>query len=158
MSHSIFLTLESARHGSIAGSVTQAGFEDLIEVFSTDHEVSIDLNPTGRRARGRNKHGAFAVTKGIDKATVLLYDSWNTNDRITTFRLECYNTNLDGALSLFYSMELEDARINSIQQQLANPALSPVPELEVVSFFYGKITWRFADGNLEASSDNNIGV
>ncbi|WP_075351254.1 type VI secretion system tube protein TssD [Algoriphagus marinus] len=158
MSHLILLTLESARHGSIAGSVMQAGFENLIEVFSTDHEVSTDLNPTGRRARGRNKHGAFAVTKGIDKATVLLYDSWDRNDRISVFRLECYNTNLEGVLSLYYSVELEDARISSIQQQLANPALSPVPELEVVSFIYSKITWRFADGNLEASSDTNIGA
>lgn len=155
MSQLILLTLESARHGNISGSVSQAGFEDLIEVFSTSHEVSTDLTPTGRRARGRNKHGAFAVTKGIDKATVLLYDSWNTNDRITVFRLECYNASLEGTLSLYYSVELEDAKITSIKQQLANPALSPIPELEVVSFLYRTITWRFADGNLEASSGTN---
>jgi type VI secretion system Hcp family effector len=158
MSHLILLTLESSRLGAIAGSVSQAGFEDLIEVFSTSHEVSTDLSTSGRRARGRNKHGAFAVTKGIDKATVLLYDSWNTNDRITVFRLECYNTNLEGTLSLYYSVELEDARITSIKQQLANPALSSLTELEEVSFAYREIRWLFADPSLEATSRADQGA
>ena len=158
MSHSIFLTLESSRHGSIAGSVMQPGFEELIEVFSTSHEVSTDVSTTGRGARGRNKHGVFEVTKGIDRSTVLLYDSWNTNDRIVLFRLECYKTNEEGALSLFYTVELEDARITSIKQLLANPALSPLPELEEVSFAYREIRWLFADPSLEAASRTDQGA
>lgn len=158
MSHLILLTLESARHGSIAGSVSQAGFEDLIEVYSTSHEVSTDLNTSNRRVRGRNKHGVLSVTKGIDKATVLLYDSWNTSDRIGVFRLECYNTNLEGTLSLYYSVELGEARITSIKQQLANPALSSVAEMEEVSFAYREIRWIFADPSLEAASRADQGA
>ncbi|MEN2282118.1 type VI secretion system tube protein TssD [Algoriphagus sp. SE2] len=153
MSHLIVLILESSRNGTISGSVNRSGFEGLIEVYSTSHEVSsTDSNQSGRRARGRNKHEALEVTKGIDKATVLLYDSWDKNDQINLFRLECYNTGLEGVLSLYYTIELENARITSIKQQLANPALSPVPELEIISFAYRNISWRFADGNLEASS------
>lgn len=134
MAHLILLTLGSSRNGNIARSVTRVGFEDLIEVFSTSHEVSTDSNQSVRRARGRNKHEAMVITKGIDKATVLLYDSWHTNDRINLFRLECYNTGVEGNLSLYYTVELEDTRITSIKQQLSNPALSAVPELENVTF------------------------
>jgi type VI secretion system secreted protein Hcp len=153
MLNQIYLTLESSRHGSIAGSVLQPGFEDLIEVFSTEHDVSVDSNFSSRRARGRNKHTPLAVTKGIDKASVLLYDSWNTHDRINLFRLEYYKPNEQGTSSLYYTIELENAIITSIKQQLTNPALSPLPTLEIVSFAYQGITWRFEDGNLEASSN-----
>lgn len=152
MSHQLFLTLESSRHGRIEGSVTQPTFEDLIEVFSTSHEVSVGLTPTGRRSRSRNHHGPYIISKGVDKASVLLYDSWNTNDRINLFRLEYYKTNNQGILSLFYTVELENARITSIKQQLVNPLLSTLTELEEVAFTYNEIRWIFADPSLEASS------
>lgn len=158
MSQQLFLTLESGRNGRIEGSVAQAGFEDLIEVFSTSHEVSTDATLSGRRARSRNQHGAFTISKGVDKASVLLYESWNTNDRINLFKLEYYKTAHQGTLELFYTVELENARIISIKQQLVNPLLSPLTEIEEVSFAYMEIKWTFADPSLGASADATIGA
>ena len=158
MSQQLFLTLESGRNGRIEGSVTQAGFEDLIEVFSSSHEVSTDATLSGRRARSRNQHGAFTISKGVDKASVLLYDSWNTNDRINLLKLECYKTAHQGTLELFYTVELENARITSIKQQLANPLLSPLATVEEVSFAYMEIKWTFADPSLETSIRVDIGA
>ena len=156
MSQFILLTLASSRHGNIAGSAVKAGFEGLIEVFSTSHEIAIESSSSSIRSRGRTKHDVFAITKGIDKATVLLYDSLIRSERFSDMRLDCYNTGEDGSLSKFYSVELKDARIASIKQQLADPSLSPISELEVVSFTYGTITWLFADGSLEASGNTTL--
>lgn len=153
MSQQLFLTLESNRHGTIEGSVTQSGFENLISVFSTTHAVTSATSVTGRRARGKNQHGPLIITKAIDKASVLIYDCWNTNDRFKRVKIESYATGEDGSVSLFYSIELENARISAIRQQLANPALTELTQLEEVAFEYQTITWRFAEGNLEAISE-----
>lgn len=153
MPQQLFLTLESNRHGTIEGSVTQSGFENRIAVFSTTHTVTSGTAATGRRARGKNQHGPLIITKAIDKASVLIYDCWDTNDRFNLVRIESYATGQDGRLSLYYSIELENARISAIRQQLADPALTTESQLEEVSFVYGQIRWQFHDANLEAESN-----
>lgn len=155
MSDQIYLSIESGRHGQIEGSVTRAGFEGLIEVIATQHEVTADVGGTGRRARGRNKHKSLFVTKGVDKASVKLFDVWNIHERLESFRLTCYRPSDDGTSTLFYAIELEDAIIVSIEQQLANSSLTTIPEQEVVAFAYGRITWQYPEDGLETSSNHS---
>jgi type VI secretion system secreted protein Hcp len=152
MSDQIYLSIESASHGQIEGSVTRAGFEGLIEIIATQHEVSSNLGGTGRRATGRNKHESFVITKGIDKASVKLLDVWNSHERLESFRLTCYRPSDDGTSTLFYAIELQEAMIVSIEQQLANASLTTLPDQELIAFTYRGITWEFPEDNLTTNS------
>ncbi|MHA7131390.1 Hcp family type VI secretion system effector [Algoriphagus namhaensis] len=152
MSQQLYLNLETSRHGQIAGSVSRAGFEDLIQVFSSEHEVrTTAAGAGGRRASAKKQHGPFRIIKGVDKATVLLYDAWSTNDRVDHFKLDVYQDNSAGVLSLFYSVELQNAKITSIRQQLADTSFSNDTPVEEISFEYSEIVWLFAEGNLQAT-------
>ena len=150
----LFLELSTSSQGTIPGSVTQSGFEDKIGVFHTHHLVETQAN-TSSRARGRGKHEPLTIVKDIDKATVLLYNAWSRNERVDTFKLEYYRSTSQGTLDLYYTVELEQARITSIEQILVQNDLGLVVEREVVKFAYQSIVWTFANPNLTATASQN---
>lgn len=147
MSSFLYLQLTSNSQGAIKGSVTQKGHEDQIEVFASEHLVDSPAATSGRR-RGNNVHGPIIITKGIDKATVLLYRAFNNNEILSGFRLECYKTVRGRVQRLYYTIELENVHIASIRQTLLAEGFEGAQEAEIIAFNYGSITWTFADGGL----------
>ena len=147
MSSFLYLQLTSNSQGPIKGSVTQRGHEDQIEVFASEHLVDSPAATSGRR-RGHNVHGPFIITKGIDKATVLLYQAFNNNEVLSDFKLEYYKTVRGRVQRLFYSVELAQVSIASIKQTMVADGFDGAREAEIIAFNYGSITWTFADGGL----------
>jgi type VI secretion system secreted protein Hcp len=152
MSAQLYLQLKATHQGEIKGSVKQKGHENQIEVFATEHEVESATDNTGIR-RGRNVYKPFIVTKGIDKATVLLYKAWSTNELFATFKLDYFKKNVNGQHALFYTVELSGACIVSIKQSMASAGYTDAEEREIIAFTYRTITWTFADGNLTAEGN-----
>jgi len=153
----LFLQVETSAQGNIEGSVTQVGFENKIGVYHTHHLVDTQIDVIGR-VRGRGTIHPLIITKDIDKATVPFYNAWYRNEMVTQFILEYYRVDQQGALSLYYTIELEQARIESIEQILVENDLGMVVEREVVKFASRKITWTFADGGLMALAGSSRGA
>lgn len=153
MAVQLFMKLNSRSNGEIQGSVTQVGFEGQIAVFNTKHLVDAPVSPTGL-ATGKRSHGVFQVSKSIDKASVLLLDSWNRNDKIEFVSLDCYRSAATGELQKYYSVRLENVRIVSVEQILSSGFTPDVLEQEIVCFLYQTILWSFEEGLFESMSSN----
>ena len=67
-----YLTLKGNKQGEIKGSVTQKGREGKIMVIAVDHQI--------KPGQSKLQHGAFVITKELDKSTPLLFKAATTGE------------------------------------------------------------------------------
>jgi type VI secretion system secreted protein Hcp len=111
-----------------------------IDVASFQYSVS---RPAGRPATGEPRepanHQGLTITKGIDKATPLLYRHCSSGEPLDNVVLEINHTTPDGQIIQEY--RLRNAVITSTQT-----AVGPNPgsrSLEKVRFSYESIEWTY---------------
>lgn len=147
-----YLKLKGSKQGEVKGSVTQKGREGKIMVIAVDHQIK---SP----AAGKVGHGAFVVTKELDRSTPLLLKAATTAETFD-FELQFWTPNLGGATGggaekQHYTVKLTGARIVDHEFKMLNnksPELTRFAEHEVISFTYDKIEWIWTDGPLSASA------
>ena len=156
MARSGYLKIEGESAGTVAGSVKQKGHEDWIEVIALEHNVIVPVDNQSGQIYGRRQHKPFIITKALDKATPLLFQIMGRGENIKTAVLDFMKVSAKGGEEILFTYTLEDAKIIQIESIMANvkdPQLDNLPNMEKIYLAYRKISWKFADGNLESSDD-----
>ena len=148
---SMYLTLTGETQGLIQGDVTQAKREDSIRVLAYFHEITSPRDAATGLPIGNRQHKPLTIVKLIDKATPKLYKILASNEGITEWRLDFYRPSSSGGEQLYYTIELTNAIIVRIRAQGDMTQVS-----ETIAFVYQKITWKWTEGDLEATDDWEI--
>jgi type VI secretion system secreted protein Hcp len=154
MAESIHLKLK-ANGQEIQGESTQTsnGRENTIECVEFKDAVRTAREHGSRAAVGRRVHEPISIIKRIDKSTPLLSKALCRNEKIEgEFQFFRPNPAGDGTTEQFFTVKIEDGRIDSIQRHSPNafdPAESKNPPLETVTFVYAKISWIYVPTGAE---------
>lgn len=139
-----------ASNQDIAGEPTQIGggrSENGIEVYYFEHGVRASREAGSGMATGRRVFDPIVIHKRIDKASPLLSKALVENQRIDgTFKFFRPSPSGDGTTEQYYSIQIEDGRIDSIRQLLPDvlhPTSTGSPPVEEVRIVFNKITWTF---------------
>jgi type VI secretion system secreted protein Hcp len=156
MALNAYLRLKGATQGDIKGSVTQKGREDSICVIAFSHEIVSPRDAASGLPTGKRMHKPLMITKEVDKSTPLLYNLLINNENIKTWKLEFWQPSSSGHEVQFYTIDLMNASIASIEQHMLNnknPEFMKYKEYENIYFCYQKITWTWKDGGITAEDD-----
>jgi len=156
-----YLKLKGQKQGDINGSVTQKGRENSIMVIAVSHSIVSPRDMASGLPTGKRQHKPIIITKELDKASPLLYNSLVTNENISTWTLNFWTPQIKAATGVgnevnHFRIELVNANIASIDFRMLNnknPELSRYAEYEEVAFTYQKITWTWIDGGITAQDD-----
>ncbi|QGY44013.1 type VI secretion system tube protein Hcp [Maribellus comscasis] len=156
MALNAYMRLTGQTQGEIKGSVTQAGREDSIMVVEFHHEVESPVDAASGLPTGKRQHKPLVVTKEIDKSTPLLLNALTNNENITEMELRFWQPSRSGQEIQYYTIELKNARIVNIGQEMLN---NQYPEnmrhqvREQIAFVYQKIIWTFEDAGITAEDN-----
>lgn len=146
MAETVHLYLK-ANGQDIQGESSQhdLGRENSIECVYFEDSVRTAREHGSRAAVGRRVHEPIEIVKRIDKSSPLLAKALCRNETINAeFKFFRPNPAGDGTTEQFFSVKIENGRIDSIQRTSPNsfdPAASKNPPMETVRFVYHKITW-----------------
>jgi type VI secretion system secreted protein Hcp len=135
----------------IDGSCVQSGREGSVIVYAIDHQINRAMDPQGGISTGPLQHGVFVATKDIDKSSPKLHEVLVTGAIIPEAKFEFWSVTDENKEVNHYNIILETVRITGIKLEKPNalyPENADVTDREKVAFTYGKITWKYTDGNL----------
>jgi type VI secretion system secreted protein Hcp len=156
MALNAYLTLTGETQGKVNGSCTQAGREDMMEIYGFNHEVLSPRDAASGLPTGKRQHKPIVITKAIDKATPLLMTILTNNEIINTWKIDFYRPSRAGNEELYYNIELVNANICSIRPEQLNNKYPDNMNHELrehVAFTYQKIIWTWEDGGITAEDD-----
>ena len=136
----IYMYIDGGDLGNIEGSVTDAGFEGLIEVLGYHHQIQSDLT-------SRNLHSYVRVVKPLDKASPLLQRAIDYRTILPEVVIEFYRMNAVAQMEAYYQIKLDNAVLREVENQAqANGVFT-----ELLAFQYYQITWTWLLDNIEHS-------
>jgi type VI secretion system secreted protein Hcp len=138
----------------ISGSVTIDGRVGSIEILEFDHEVRIPTDADTGELTGTRKHEPLVFSKAFDASSPYLYKACSNGQTLKEMDIVWYKIDESGTEREYFRHKLEDVKITSIKPKMYNTKdldKERYPHLETVSLRYGKITWTYADGNIEFS-------
>lgn len=133
----------------IEGESTQTdlGRDKTIECLSFKDNVRTARELGSRAAVGRRVHEPIEFIKRIDKSSPLLAKALCRNEKVQgTFRFYRPSPNGDGTTEQFFSIEITDSRIDSIERispNASDPAASKNPPMEIIRVVYATIRWIY---------------
>jgi len=134
-------------------SQTSLGRENSIECVEFQDSVRTAREHGSRAAVGRRVHAPIRIVKRIDKSSPLIAKALCRNERVDAeFKFFRPNPNGDGTTEQFFTVKLENGRVDSIERLSPNaldPAEAKAPPLETVSIVYHTITWIFVPTGAE---------
>jgi type VI secretion system secreted protein Hcp len=140
MALNAYLTLKGQQQGTIAGSVTQKGKENSIQVFS----YSFGSEASG----GPPNPGEFMVAIDADQSSPKILNAFVNQETITDFKLDLYTTNNVGEEILEQGWEITNGKVASYRSGAVIPSTTgPVNE---VTFTFQKIDYTWFDGDIVA--------
>ena len=139
------LFVEGSVSGPIEGSVSEQGVEGGMAVIGMSHGVSTERDAASGLPTGKRQHKPVSITKPIDKATPLLFNALVNNEALTSVEIQFFRDGRDGKDGVYYTIELENASIASMETAL--------PNYEEVSFTYQKIIVTWEEGGITAEDD-----
>ena len=134
------MTVEGESQGLIEGSCEAAGKEDTIVVVGNEHRVYVPTDAQTGEPTGSRIHEPYTILKYKDESTPKLYQALCTGEESET-QIKFYRTGPMGQEEHYFTVTLENARIIEIREI--------TPNLEGVSFYYDRITWRWENGGIE---------
>jgi type VI secretion system secreted protein Hcp len=149
-----YMTVTDDTGKKIDGSVTVEGREGTCEILEFDHEVRMPIDSDDGNITGTRKHEPFVFTKSQDAASPYMYKAVANGQTLKNMTLVWYKIDDTGSEKEYFRHTLEDVKITSIKPKMYNTKdldKERYPHLETVSCKYGKITWTYADGNIEFS-------
>jgi type VI secretion system secreted protein Hcp len=142
--------------GQIKGDCTQAGDKkDTMLVYAVDHNVEIPKDTHTGLPTGQRIHHPLKVTKHIDNASPKLAQACCKGEQLTV-EIDHYRIDPTGIEKKYYTIKLEEAIIvqhHAFKPLTFIPDNKPYHDMEEISFTYSKITWTYADGNIEYTDD-----
>jgi type VI secretion system secreted protein Hcp len=144
MALSSYLRCTFQSQGEMKGSVTQKGLEGSVEVIAFSHELISPRDAASGLPTGKRMHKPIVITKRMDCASPQFWNALVNNENITKWEMKCYQPEPGGTTQNFFTINLEDASVASIQvrQELnKNPDLTRYEIALQIAFTYRKITW-----------------
>ncbi len=156
MAMTSYLKLKGANQGDIKGDCTQKGHENMILVYSIDHQVEIPRDTHSGLPTGQRIHHPLTILKHKDQASPLLFQACCTGEQITEFELDFYRISPKGQEEHYYTIKLEKAIIVSLASHTPTTFLEenkPYHDMEEVSFSYEKMVQTYEPDGIEAEDD-----
>jgi type VI secretion system secreted protein Hcp len=150
------LVLEGKDRGNVEGSCLIAPHENTIEVWGCSHSVVSPRDAASGLPSGKRQHKPFVITKGVDKASPHLMAILTTNESVVSWALKFYRPSESGAEEHYYTIELENATIASINMEKLNNKYADNMQHEYrehVAFTYQKITWTWEIDGIMCADD-----
>ncbi|MEX0645550.1 MAG: type VI secretion system tube protein Hcp [Parvularculaceae bacterium] len=99
----------------VEGTVTDAGFEDMIHVFDVHFEISAAQGATIGAARStRAEYKPIYVTLPVDRSTPLITQALAQNHVISNFKIQLTQPQQGGGEVVYYTIELDNGRVSSM--------------------------------------------
>jgi type VI secretion system secreted protein Hcp len=149
-----YMWIKNETGGDVKGSVDVAGREGSVEVVEFHHEVRIPTDPDTGRLTGTRKHEALTIVKAYDASSPYLYKAVCQGETFQSVELKWYSINDKGEEKEYFNHKLEGVKICSVKPIMYNckdATKERYVHLEEVSMRYLKITWKYLEGNLQAS-------
>lgn len=143
-----------AKIDNIKGSCKVKGREDTVQILAMDHDVIIPVDPKDATATGARQHGAMELTANIDKAYVNMMKACCTSTAIKSIEVDFYEIGDDGKQKKYFTIKLEKARVTDVRTwfpDVDDTATDKYKHMVTYGLRYEKITWTFAEGNIEYS-------
>jgi type VI secretion system secreted protein Hcp len=148
--------LEGQTQGLIKGSCEQKGRENSIIVISVSHEITGPRDIESGLATGKRHHKPLVITKELDRATPLLYNSLVHNENIPKWVMLFYKPQIRATGGMgqevnHFAIKLTNATVASITLRMPNnkhPELKQFETYEEVAFTYEKIEWIWVEGGV----------
>ncbi len=138
----------------VEGSVDVAGREKSVEVYEFEHEVRIPTDPDTGKLTGTRKHEAIRLVKAFDAASPYLYKAACEGQTFSEVEIKWYRIDDTGTEMEYFNHKLEGVKVCSVRPIMYNVKDSSKERyvhLEEVQLRYQKITWTYAEGNLQAT-------
>ncbi len=138
--------------GDIKGSVAIGGREGTSEIMEFHHDLHIPVDIHTGQVTGKRVHGPVTLIKAYDAASPYLYKACCEGQTLQDVTIKWYMTDDTGSEKVYFTHKLEDVKVARIQAHMPNtkdPEKERYVHLEEVSLVYSKITWTYADGNIE---------
>ena len=149
-----YMWMKDSAGKAVNGSVDVAGREKSVEILEFEHEVRIPTDPDTGKLTGARKHEPIRLLKAFDASSPYLYKAVCEGQTYKEIVIKWYRINDAGAEIEYFSHKLEDVKICSVRPIMHNVKDSTKEKyehMEEVNLRYGKITWTYAQGNLQAS-------
>jgi type VI secretion system secreted protein Hcp len=112
--------------------------EVSIDVLALTHEIISPRDPASGLPTGKRQHKPFTLTKPVDKSSPLLFEGLVKGE---PFQLEVTTLRRTGARwTPVVTVRLDNAFVAAI-----NPRSAVDRPTEEISFYYGKITYSYAE-------------
>jgi len=144
MALSSYLNCTFQAQGEMKGGVTQKGLEGTVEVIALSHEIVSPRDAASGLPTGKRMHKPMVCMFSLDQSAPQFYGALVNNENISKFRLRLYKPEPGGTTKNYFSIELEDASVASIQLRKLNnknPELTRFETCLEVTFTYRKILW-----------------
>ena len=159
MSGRVYLKLTFVEGGtaiegeSTVDSIGGVDVSKFIECEGFTESMMTAQDAASRTPTGQRIFEPVIVRKWVDKSSPelakALCETAKMIGEFHFFRPSAENAQME----LFFTVKIEDARVSAIKRFLPEAAtdiaLAGKPPLELVSFVFGKITWRHLPGNKE---------
>jgi type VI secretion system secreted protein Hcp len=156
MAQPCYMTLTDASGNAIQGSCTIKGHENAVLVEAIEHLIDVPRNPQTGLATGPRQHLGLKVTKQVDKSSPMLMAAMCSAAQLQSITLQFPRVSKEGKEEVYYTIVLSKANVVLAKLWMANCLKTENRELshmEDVCFTYEKITWTWAEGNVEAEDD-----
>ena len=142
----------------IFGDSKVIGREGSIELQSFIHGLNVPFDGNTGRLTSTRIHNIMSIEKEFDKATPYLYRAVAQSENLQRAIIRWYRINDAGAEEEFFNIELEKVRVIHIHPSMQNfkhPDGQIVVPTESLGLGYGRITWKYLDGNIQFSDEWN---
>jgi type VI secretion system secreted protein Hcp len=154
MALAIYLSLQDDGGAKIKGSVTVNEREGTIEVLACEHTVDIPTNDSTGKLTGTRVHSPYKFTKEVDASSIYFHQAVTSGKTLKSAQFSYYHINGSGLEEFYYSITLEDVKVGKMTSKMYDindPVKKKYDHLEDIELRYEKVTWHYADGNLEHS-------
>ncbi|MDK9585635.1 Hcp family type VI secretion system effector [Lelliottia wanjuensis] len=142
----------------IYGDSKVIGREGSIEIQSFIHGLNIPFDGNTGRLTSTRVHNIMSIEKEFDKATPYLYRAVAQSENLQKAIIRWYRINDAGAEEEFFNIELEKVRVIHIHPSMQNfkhPEGQMAVPTESLGLGYGRITWKYLDGNIQFTDEWN---
>ncbi len=125
--------------------------EDTIPVYGFSHEVIHPCHPAGGPIAEREY--SLVILKKIDSTTTQLYDALFNHKSVDSFNLRFFRPTDTGSEEHYFTVDLQDAQIVSINQLTQEAMVDEYYEYEEVTFEFYAIQWTYQSTGATAAAD-----
>lgn len=151
MAYEFYIKVEGDKQKAFKGESTREGHTEEMVGLSFKHEVKRPVDIAKGWYSGARTHAGMIVTKEWGPASPMFLQAMTTGEKLNKVMLSFYRTNNMGVEELYYTIELNDARISNLRwftgtggegssAMARSGAQTDTMELEEITFSFRRIT------------------